>query len=468
MQVFDVVVIGGGPGGYVAAIRSAQLGFNTACIDETTGKDGKLSLGGTCLNVGCIPSKALLDSSENYEKLHELDIHGIAVEGVKLDVAKMIARKDQIVSKLTGGISMLFKKNKVTPFHGRGSLVRRDGETWIVKVGDTEIGAKHVIVATGSSPRQLPFAPVDNRKILDNAGALDMTAVPERLGVIGAGVIGLELGSVWRRLGAKVTVLEAMPGFLAAADELVAKEAQKQLKAQGLDFHLGVSIEGVDASGDGVTVRYLEGGEAKTLEVDKLIVSVGRVPNTNGLGAEAVGLKLDERGFIVTDHYRTNLPGVWAIGDVIGGAMLAHKAEDEGVAVAEILAGQAGHVNYETIPWVIYTSPEIAWVGQTEQALKASGVEYHAGRFPFAANGRALGHNDSRGFIKVLADAKTDRILGVHMIGPNVSEILAEAVAVMEFGGSAEDLARTMHAHPTLSEVLKEAALAADKRAIHA
>ncbi len=467
MQVFDVVVIGGGPGGYVAAIRSAQLGFKTACIDETTGKDGKLSLGGTCLNVGCIPSKALLDSSENYEKLHELGIHGISVEGVKLDVSKMIARKDQIVSKLTGGINMLFKKNGVTPIHARGTLVRQDGDTWVIKAGDTEVGAKNVILATGSSPRHLPFAAVDNETILDNVGALELQAVPERLGVIGAGVIGLELGSVWRRLGSKVTVLEAMPDFLAAADELVAKEALKQFKAQGLDMHMGVNIEGVETSGKGVTIRYQEGGEAKTLEVDKLIVSVGRVPNTNGLGAEAVGLALDARGFIVTDHYRTNLPGVWAIGDVIGGAMLAHKAEDEGIAVAEILAGQAGHVNYETIPWVIYTSPEIAWVGKTEQALKAAGVEYRAGRFPFAANGRALGHNDTRGFIKVLADAKTDRILGVHMIGPNVSEILAEAVAVMEFGGSSEDLARTMHAHPTLSEVLKEAALAVDKRAIH-
>ncbi|MNR92035.1 Dihydrolipoyl dehydrogenase [compost metagenome] len=468
MQVFDVVVIGGGPGGYVAAIRSAQLGFKTACIDETTGKDGKLSLGGTCLNVGCIPSKALLDSSENYEKLHELGVHGISVEGVSLDVSKMIARKDQIVSKLTGGINMLFKKNGVTPIHARGSLVRQEGNTWIVKAGDTEIGAKNVILATGSSPRYLPFATVDNQKVLDNVGALDLPEVPKRLGVIGAGVIGLELGSVWRRLGAQVTVLEAAPDFLAAADELVAKEAFRQLKAQGLEFHMGVSIASVDASGEGVTVRYQEGGEAKTLDVDKLIVSVGRVPNTNGLGAEAVGLALDERGFIKTDHYRTNLPGVWAIGDVIGGAMLAHKAEDEGVAVAEILAGQAGHVNYDAIPWVIYTSPEIAWVGKTEQALKAEGVEYRAGRFPFAANGRALGHNDTRGFIKVIADAKSDRILGVHMIGPNVSEILAEAVTVMEFGGSAEDLARTIHAHPTLSEVLKEAALAVDKRAIHA
>ncbi len=468
MQVFDVVVIGGGPGGYVAAIRSAQLGLSTACIDETTGKDGKLSLGGTCLNVGCIPSKALLDSSENFEKLHDLKVHGISVEGVKLDVAQMIARKDQIVSKLTGGISMLFKKNGITALHARGTLLRREGETWVVKAGDAEIGAKNVILATGSSPRHLPFAAVDNRKIMDNVGALDMPAVPERLGVIGAGVIGLELGSVWRRLGSHVTVLEAMPDFLAAADEAVAKEAKRQFKLQGLDIHLGVNIESVDASGEGVTIRYQEGGEAKTLDVDKLIVSVGRVPNTGGLGAETVGLELDARGFIKADHFRTNLPGVWAVGDVIGGAMLAHKAEDEGVAVAEIIAGQAGHVNYETIPWVIYTSPEIAWVGETEQALKARGVEYRAGRFPFAANGRALGHNDSRGFIKVLADAKSDRILGVHMIGPNVSEILAEAVTVMEFGGSSEDLARTMHAHPTLSEVLKEAALAVEKRAIHA
>ncbi len=458
MDIFDLIVIGAGPGGYVAAIRAAQLGLKTACIDDWTTKDGKPSLGGTCLNVGCIPSKALLDSSHTFEHLQHLDDHGIVVEGVKLDVAQMIARKNQVVSKLTGGIAMLFKSAKVTSLHGRGRLVRRDGETWVVAVGDQEVGAKHVLIATGSSPRTLPIAPFDGDKIVDNAGALDFTSVPERLGVIGAGVIGLELGSVWRRLGSKVTVLEAMPDFLAAADTAVSREALKQFKKQGLELHMGVSIESVDTSDGVVVLKYREGDAEHTLEVDKLIVAVGRAPNTNGLGAEAVGLKLSDRGFVETDQFRTNLPNVWAIGDVIGGAMLAHKAEEEGIAVAETLAGQAGHVNYDTIPWVIYTSPEIAWVGKTEQQLKKDGVAYKSGSYPFSVNGRALAHNDTVGFVKILADAKTDKVLGVHMIGPSVSELLSEAVTVMEFGGSSEDIARTMHAHPTLSEVTKEAA----------
>ena len=458
METFDVVVIGGGPGGYVAAIRSAQLGLKTACIDDWSSKEGKPSLGGTCLNVGCIPSKALLDSSERYEHLHELGDHGIAVEGVSLDVAKMLARKDQVVSKLTGGIAMLFKSNGVTSIHARARFVRRDGETWVLKAGDQELAARNVIVATGSVPRQLPIAPFDGVKVLDNAGALELTEVPARLGIIGSGVIGVELGSVWRRLGSQVTVLEASPEFLAAADTAVSREALKQFKKQGLDIHLGVTIERVETTGAGVTLHYAEGGEAKTLEVDKLVVAIGRAPNTQGLGAEEVGLRISERGFIETDHLRTNLPGVYAIGDVIGGAMLAHKAEEEGIAVAETLAGQSGHVNYDVIPWVIYTSPEIAWVGRTEQELKSQGVAYRSGSYPFSANGRALGHNDTRGFVKVLADAKTDRVLGVHMIGPNVSELLAEVVVLMEFAGSAEDLSRTMHAHPTLAEVTKEAA----------
>jgi dihydrolipoamide dehydrogenase len=460
---FDVIVIGGGPGGYVAAIRCAQLGFNTACIDDWSDKEGKPSLGGTCLNVGCIPSKAMLDSSEQFEKVnHELADHGINVGSVSLDLAKMLARKDAVVSKLTGGISYLFKKNKITGIHGRGRLVKRDGDKWIVAVGETQYSATNLILATGSSPRELPIAKFDGTKVVDNAGALAFPEVPKKLGVIGAGVIGLELGSVWRRLGAEVTVLEAMPDFLPLADAAVAREAAKQFKKQGLDIQLGVKIEKVDVA-DQVTVTY----DGKALTVDKLIVAIGRVPNTTGLGAADVGLELTDRGFIKADHYRTNLPNVYAIGDVIGGAMLAHKAEDEGIAVAEMLAGQHGHVNYDAIPWVIYTSPEIAWVGQTEQQLKEKGIAYHAGQFPFSANGRALGHNDPRGFVKVIADAATDRLLGVHAVGPGVSELMGEVVALMEFAGSAEDLARCMHAHPTLSEVVKEAALAAGKRAIH-
>jgi dihydrolipoamide dehydrogenase len=469
VETFDVVVVGGGVGGYPAAIRAAQLGLKSALIDAWTGKDGGMSLGGTCLNVGCIPSKAMLDASEKYEMVHHLEDVGISVENVKLDVSKMLGKKESVVSKLTGGVAFLMKKNKVTTFHGYGRFVRRDGETWVLAVGDQEIGAKHVVIATGSAPRELPIAPFDGDKVVENAGALSFTAVPKRLAVIGAGVIGLELGSVWRRLGAEVTILEAMPSFLAAADQDVAKEALKELKKQGLNFHFGVKIEKVDTSGAGVTLTYQEGDATQTLEADKLIVSIGRVPVTKGLGGEAVGLVLDERGFVKVDgHLRTNLPNVWAVGDVVGGAMLAHKAEEEGIAVAELIAGQAGHVNYDVIPWVIYTSPEIAWVGKTEQQLKDAGVAYKAGKFLFAANGRALGHNDPRGFVKVLADAKTDRVLGVHCIGPNVSEILGEAVVLMEFAGSAEDLGRTIHAHPTLSEVVKEAALGVNKMQVHA
>jgi dihydrolipoamide dehydrogenase len=469
MELFDVIVIGGGPGGYVAAIRSAQLGLRTACIDDWTGADGKASLGGTCLNVGCIPSKAMLDSSERLEQIqHDVAAHGIQVQGVSLDLGKMLGRKEEIVRTLTQGIQGLFRKNKVTGIHGRGALISRQGDQWVIGVGDARYGARRVVVATGSVPRTLPIAPFDGERIVDNAGALAFTEVPARLGVIGAGVIGLELGSVWRRLGSQVTVLEASPAFLAAADEAIQKEALKQFQKQGLDLHLGVTIETVEQTDQGVSVLYQEKGESQLLEVDRLVVAVGRIPNTRGLGAEAVGLDLDERGFVKVDgHYKTNLPGVYAIGDVIGGAMLAHKAEDEGVAVAELIAGQAGHVNYDVIPWVIYTSPEIAWAGKTEQQLKADGVAYTVGSFPFMANGRARAHHDVRGMVKVLADAKTDRVLGVHMIGPQVSELIGEVVTLMEFGGSAEDLARTVHAHPTLSEVVKEAALAVGKRAIH-
>ncbi|GGN35481.1 dihydrolipoyl dehydrogenase [Deinococcus daejeonensis] len=467
MDSYDVLVIGGGPAGYVAAIRAAQLGFKTACVDAFE-RNGKASLGGTCLNVGCIPSKAMLDSSEKFEMLqHDFAEHGINVQGASLDVAQMLKRQSGVVDKLTGGVAFLFRKNKITSIHGLGRLVRQDGDAWIVDAAGTEVKAKHVIVATGSSPRALPLAPFGGH-VVENSGALSFTEVPGKLGVIGAGVIGLELGSVWRRLGAQVTVLEALPGFLMAADDTIAKEGLKLFQKQGLDFHFGVNITSVEQDETGVSVTYTEKEQEVTARFDKLIVSIGRVPHTQGLGADAVGLALDERGFVKVDHhYRTNLPGVYAIGDVIGGAMLAHKAEEEGVALAEMLAGQAGHVNYDVIPWVIYTSPEIAWAGLTEKQAKEKGLSIKTGQFPFSANGRALGHGDTRGFVKIIADAQTDKLLGVHMIGGGVSELIGEVVAIMEFGGSSEDLARTVHAHPTLSEVVKEAALATDKRALH-
>ncbi len=467
MDSYDVLVIGGGPAGYVAAIRAAQLGFKTACVDAFE-RNGKASLGGTCLNVGCIPSKAMLDSSEKFEMLqHDFAEHGINVQGASVDVAQMLKRQSGVVDKLTGGVAFLFRKNKITSIHGLGRLVRQDGEGWIVDAAGTEVKAKHVIVATGSSPRALPLAPFGGH-VVENSGALSFTEVPGKLGVIGAGVIGLELGSVWRRLGAQVTVLEALPGFLMAADDAIAKEGLKLFQKQGLDFHFGVNITSVEQDETGVSVTYTDKDQEVTARFDKLIVSIGRVPHTQGLGADAVGLALDERGFVKVDHhYRTNLPGVYAIGDVIGGAMLAHKAEEEGVALAEMLAGQAGHVNYDVIPWVIYTSPEIAWAGLTEKQAKDKGLSIKTGQFPFSANGRALGHGDTRGFVKIIADAQTDRLLGVHMIGGGVSELIGEVVAIMEFGGSSEDLARTVHAHPTLSEVVKEAALATDKRALH-
>jgi len=474
MPTFDVVVIGAGPAGYIAAIRAAQLGLATACVEKWKNPAGQYALGGTCLNVGCIPSKALLESSENFEKVqHHLGAHGISVSGAKFDLAAMLARKDRIVGKMTGGIAGLFKKNKVAWLQGHGRLVE-GGITWKVEVkgdkGAEVVEAKNVIIATGSRARHLDGVPVDGEVIADNEGALAFSSVPARLGVIGAGVIGLELGSVWRRLGSKVKVLEALPAFLAAADESVAQEAWKAFtKDQGLDIELGVSLGAVKRTKKGVSVEYKSAeGKAATLEVDRLIVSVGRVPNTEGLGAENVGLKIDARGFIEVDkNCRTTLPRVFAIGDVVRGPMLAHKGEEEGVMVAEIIAGQHGHVNYDAIPWVIYTQPEIAWVGRTEQQLKAEGVAYRAGRFPFAYNGRALGREDAGGFIKMLADAASDRILGVHAIGGLASELIAEAVVAMEFGASSEDIARICHAHPSMSEVMREAALAVDKRALN-
>jgi dihydrolipoamide dehydrogenase len=471
-EQFDVVVIGAGPGGYVAAIRAAQLGFSTACIDDWKNAEGKPAPGGTCTNVGCIPSKALLQSSENYEQAgHAFSEHGIDVQGLAIDVARMLARKDKVVRQNNDGILYLFKKNKVAFFHGTGSFAGGGAGAWQVKVAGARAAAlvaKQVIVATGSKPRELPEAPFDNKLILDNDGALAIQAVPKRLGVVGAGVIGLEMGSVWRRLGSEVTLLEALPVFLGAADEQVAKEAWKQFARQGMLIRLGVKITRITTAND-VTVDYTDAdGKAQGASFDRLIVSIGRVPHTAGLDAAAVGLELDERGFIAVDaDCRTNLLGVWAIGDVVRGPMLAHKSEDEGVAVAERIAGQHGHVDFNTVPWVIYTSPEIAWVGQTEQQLKAAGVAYRAGSFPFTANGRARALGDTRGFVKFLADAATDRILGMHAIGPLVSELIAEGVVAMEFGAASEDIARICHAHPSLSEAVKEAALAVDKRTLN-
>ena len=469
---FDVVVIGAGPGGYVAAIRAAQLGLSTACIESQSYADpkGEVRLGGTCLNEGCIPSKALLQSSELFEQAgHSFVMHGITVDSLKMDVATMVRRKDNIVTQLTGGIRGLFKKYKVTLLPGHGKFSGRGDGHWQIDVTGEIVEARHVIIATGSRARHLDGIPVDNKVICDNAGALCFDKAPKRLGVIGAGVIGLELGSVWKRLDSEVTILEALPDFLAAADQAVAREAWKVFtQKQGLNIQLGIKIHKVTKSKKGVAVEYESGDEVKTLEVDKLIVSVGRMANTTDLGIESVGLKLDDKGRVDVDgHCRTNLENVWAVGDVIRGPMLAHKGMEEGVMVAELIAGQAGHVNYDAIPWVMYTHPEIAWVGKTEQQLKNEGIEYRAGQIPFAANGRALGQGDTTGFVKMLADAKTDRILGVHVIGNNASELIAEAVVAMEFGASSEDIARICHAHPTLSEAMHETALAVDKRSLH-
>ncbi|MDY0012269.1 MAG: dihydrolipoyl dehydrogenase [Rhodocyclaceae bacterium] len=469
---FDVLVIGGGPGGYVAAIRAAQLGFSAACAESNPYADpkGEPRLGGTCLNVGCIPSKALLHTSHLFaESQHAFEAQGIRVKGsVSIDVPTMIARKAKVVDQLTGGIKGLFKKNKVTMLPGHGSFVAQTEGGWKVQVGDDVVEARQVIVATGSTARHLPGIPVDNKLICDNIGALEIDSVPQRLGLIGSGVIGLEMGSVWSRLGAQVTILEALDSFLGAADQDVAKEAQKLFTKQGLDIKLSVKVGKVSAGKKSVTVEYETKDGSQTAEFDRLIVSVGRIPNTVGLNAEAVGLKIDERGYVEVDgHCRTNLPGIWAVGDVVRGPMLAHKAMEEGVMVAELIAGQAGHCNFDTIPWVIYTSPEIAWVGKTEQQLKAEGVAYKVGKIPFMANGRALGTGDTAGFVKMIADAASDRILGVHIMGANASELIAEAVVAMEFGAAAEDLARICHGHPTLSEVVHEAALAVDKRPLH-
>ena len=470
---FDVVVIGGGPGGYIAAIRASQLGFQVACIDEWKNAEGGPAPGGTCTNVGCIPSKALLQSSEHFDHAnHHFADHGITAKDVKMDLSKMLGRKDTVVKQNNDGILYLFKKNKITFFHGRGTFAKAaEGGFEINVTGKVEeaIVGKQIIIATGSNARALPGTPFDEVNILSNDGALRIGSVPKKIALIGSGVIGLEMGSVWRRLGSDVTILEGLPIFLGAVDEQIAKEAKKAFDKQGLKIELGVKVGEITNGKKGVSIAYTNAkGEAQTLGADKLIISIGRVPNTIGLGAEAIGLQLDERGAIVVDgECRTNVPGVWAVGDVVRGPMLAHKAEEEGVAVAERIAGQHGHVNFNTIPWVIYTSPEIAWVGRTEQQLKADGVAYKAGTFPFLANGRARALGDTTGMVKFLADATTDEILGVHIVGPMASELISEAVVAMEFKASAEDIARICHAHPSLSEATKEAALAVDKRTLN-
>lgn len=473
-QQFDVVVIGAGPAGYHAAIRAAQLGMNVACIDAALGKDGKPALGGTCLRVGCIPSKALLDSSRQFWNMgHIFGDHGISFKDPKIDVEAMIGRKDKIVKQFTGGIAMLFKANKVTPYYGFATL----HADRLVKVkqhdgSEVELTGTNVIIAAGSDSIELPFAKFDGDTIVDNVGGLDFTEVPKRLAVIGAGVIGLELGSVWKRLGAEVTILEALPDFLALADAEVAKTALKEFKKQGLDIKLGAKVSKTEITGKGkkkeVVVSYADKDGEQSITVDKLLVAVGRKAASKGLLAEGSGVKLTDRGQIEVDaHCHTGVDGVWAVGDCVRGPMLAHKGFEEGIAVAELIAGLPGHVNFDTIPWVIYTEPELAWVGKTEQQLKDEGIPYKAGSFPFAANGRAVAMIEATGFVKVLAHAETDRVLGMHLVGANVSELVHEGVLTMEFSGSADDLARICHAHPSLSEVVHDAAMAVDKRSIH-
>lgn len=468
---FDVIVIGAGPAGYVAAIRCAQLKLNTACVDEWLNRDGKPSLGGTCLNVGCIPSKALLESSEYYEHINnEVAAHGIHVKNVSLDITAMMARKDKVVATLTQGITGLFKANGITSYNGRGRLLAKNQvEISIAGSDKTDIiEAEHIILAPGSVPADISTVPLHEDIIVDSSGALAFEEVPKTLGIIGAGVIGLELGSVWRRLGSQVTLLEAQENFLEIADEQISKEALRQYNSQGLDIKLGARVVGSGIKGKKVSIEYQHNNETHQQKVDKLIVAVGRRPNTVGLFAEETGLLLDEWGFIhVDDQCHTNLPNVYAVGDAVRGPMLAHKGSEEGIMAAELIAGHHAQVNYSVIPSVIYTRPEIAWAGKTEQALKTAGESYRCGTFPFAASGRARASNYTAGMIKVLADAGTDRVLGVHMIGPHVSELIATAVTAMELGASSEDIAMTVFAHPTLSESLHEAALAVDGRAIH-
>ena len=475
MDHYDVVVIGGGPGGYVAAIRCAQLGLETACIDSWLDADNKPSLGGTCLNVGCIPSKALLDTSHHYHRLqHEFDDHGIKTEGASIDVKQMLARKDEIVASLTGGVAALFAKNKVTWLQGHGKLMGENQVEFMPhakgrkKAKAQVVEADNIIIATGSVVATVESLPVDGKRIVDSTGALNFDEVPKSMAVIGGGVIGLELGSVWSRLGADVSVLIRRDEFLPAVDTHLSTAALKELTSQGLDIRLGTKTIAAKATSRQVTVTIEDAKGESQLKFDKVLVATGRSPNTDGLNAVEAGLELDDRGFIVVDEMcRTNLPGVYAVGDVVRGPMLAHKASEEGVAVAEHIAGEFSHMNYGTIPWVIYTWPEIAWVGKTSQELEKSGVDFKEGVFPFMANGRARASGDLSGMVKVISDAKDDTILGVHIIGANASEMIAEAVLAMEFSASSEDLARTIHAHPTLSEAMHEAALGVEKRSLH-
>ena len=469
-HAFDLIVIGGGPAGYVAAIRASQLGFKTACVEK------RKTLGGTCLNVGCIPSKALLDSSEHF--LHaksKLQKHGVMVSDVKLDLSQMMKRKESVVRQLTGGIAMLFKKNKIESFAGTGSFLTQEGNLHRVEVKSdtgtsTVLSAPRVLIATGSEPSSLPFLPFDGKNILSSTEALELSEVPKHLVVIGGGVIGLEMGSVWLRLGAQVTVVEFQDRICPGVDKQASKELFKSLQKQGMQFKLATKCKGATQTGNQITVEIedIATGAVSHLECDKVLVSTGRRPYTSSLGLEQVGLKTDSAGRIDVDHhFQSATPGIFAVGDVIRGMMLAHKAEEEGIAAVELMAGQAGHVNYEAIPNVIYTWPELASVGYSEEELQSRGVSYKVGTFPFMANGRAKAMEESDGMVKILADSKTDRLLGMHIVGPWASDLITEGVSVMEFGGSAEDIARTCHAHPTLSEVVKEAALAVDKRQIH-
>jgi len=464
-NVFDLVVIGAGPGGYVASIRAAQLGMSVACIDK------EAKLGGTCLRVGCIPSKALLESSERYHQASHgmMDQHGVKLGKVELDLGTMLARKDKIVDQLTSGVAGLFKKNGVTPFHGLGRLAGNGKvEVALEAGGTTTLTAKNILIATGSEPTSIPGVELDYDRVGNSTTALSYPTVPEHLVVIGGGVIGLELGSVWKRLGAKVTVLEYMPTFLPTVDSDIARQAMKAFKKQGLEFKLGVRVTGTTVDGDTVTTTYEEKGETKTITSDRVLVATGRRANTDGLGAQEAGIAMDKRGVIqVDDHFRTNVPGVWAIGDVIPGPMLAHKAEHEGVAAVELMAGEPGHVNYDAIPGIIYTHPEVATVGKTEQELKEAGIPYKKGKFPFMANGRAKAMAETDGMVKILAHAETDRILGFHVVGAHASDLAAEGAVAIEFSASAEDLARSVHAHPTLSEIIKEAALDVAGRVIN-
>ena len=462
---YDLVVIGTGPGGYVCAIRAAQLGLKVAVVEK------RKSHGGTCLNVGCIPSKALLHASEMFSEAgHTFASLGIDVGTPKLDLKQMLVHKQETVDANVNGVAFLLKKNKIEPFHGTASIPAAGKVVVTAEDGKTqELTTKNIVIATGSESAPLPGVTTDEKTIVTSTGALELTAVPKELLVVGAGVIGLEIGSVWARLGAKVTVVEYLDRILPGMDDEVAKQFQRILQKQGFTFHLGSKVTKVETGKKGatVTVEPAAGGEAKTLGADIVLVAIGRRPNTDGLGLDKAGVATERGRVVIDDHFRTNVPGIYAIGDVVRGPMLAHKAEDEGVAAAEIIAGKHGHVNYDAIPGIVYTAPEVAALGKTEEELKAAGVAYKVGKFPFTANGRARAMRHTDGFVKVLADATTDKVLGCHIIGPHAGDLIAEVTVLMEFGGSAEDLARTCHAHPTLAEAVKEAALAVDKRPIH-